>query len=232
VLEVARAQGIAVLVNRPLNAFAGNALLRLADVRVDGTRIDFDAQVSRVAELESAFREAIAPQIRVAAGATEPSNFFRWAEQLETLRPQIQSLAQWVEAEAQISDTVGRVATALERTLDGQLASRWNTWRERYFVEVNRLMGEMRRHAAEESSSQSAAVGAAIDPLLPPERRKENLARKALWTVASTPGVTCFLNGMRMAEYVEDALAVMAWPRLDGTEEVYRAAQRVRLGGE
>lgn len=56
---------------------------------------------------------------------------------------------------------------------------------------------------------------------VPAERRKVDLARKALWTVASTPGVTCVLNGMRMAEYVENALAVMAWPRLDGTGEVY-----------
>jgi hypothetical protein len=37
---------------------------------------------------------------------------------------------------------------------------------------------------------------------------------------------------MRMAAYVDDALAVMAWPKLDGIEKVYRAAQRVRLPGE
>jgi len=40
------------------------------------------------------------------------------------------------------------------------------------------------------------------------------------------------LSGGARGGHVEDALAVMALPRLDGTEKVYRAAQRVRLWGE
>jgi hypothetical protein len=69
----------------------------------------------------------------------------------------------------------------------------------------------------------SAAVARVIDPLFPEARRSESLSRKALWTVASTPGVTCVLVGMRQASYVEDAMGIAAWPPLPDPLAIYRA---------
>jgi len=60
-----------------------------------------------------------------------------------------------------------------------------------------------------------------IDPALPPERRAERLSRKALWTVASTPGVSTVLVGMRRREYVADATAILSWPPLADAVQVY-----------
>ncbi len=68
-----------------------------------------------------------------------------------------------------------------------------------------------------------AAVARVMDPLLPEARRPESLSRKALWTVASTPGVTCVLVGMRQVSYVEDAMGIAAWPPLPDPLAVYRA---------
>jgi len=69
----------------------------------------------------------------------------------------------------------------------------------------------------------AAAVARVLDPLLPEAHRRESLSRKALWVAASTPGVTCVLVGMRQASYVEDAMAIAAWPRLPDPLAVYRA---------
>jgi aryl-alcohol dehydrogenase-like predicted oxidoreductase len=71
-------------------------------------------------------------------------------------------------------------------------------------------------------------VSETIDPLLPEERRRESLSRKALWTVASTPGVTCVLVGMRRADYVDDALGVLPWPPLADPPRVYRRVKKMR----
>ena len=65
----------------------------------------------------------------------------------------------------------------------------------------------------------------AIDPSLPEERQREPLQRKTLWTLASTPGVDCVLLGMRRPRYVDDALAVLSWPRLAEASAVYSAFQ-------
>ena len=47
--------------------------------------------------------------------------------------------------------------------------------------------------------------------------------------VASTPGVSCALIGMRRPAYVEDALAVLAWPPLETTDAVYQALRAADL---
>ena len=78
---------------------------------------------------------------------------------------------------------------------------------------------------------QSDAVSAAIDPLLPAERRPESLSRKAIWVLASTPGVSCVLNGMRAPAYVDDSLGVLAWPPLADVIAVYRAIQGLMVQG-
>ncbi|MEC4674602.1 MAG: hypothetical protein VST68_10470, partial [Nitrospirota bacterium] len=53
--------------------------------------------------------------------------------------------------------------------------------------------------------------------------KDESLSRKALWTVASTPGVTCVLNGMRSPEYVTDALGILSWEPLAETQPIFQA---------
>ena len=57
----------------------------------------------------------------------------------------------------------------------------------------------------------TAAIAAEIDPLLPSDRRGESLSRKAIWVVASTPGVTTVLVGMRRDDYVDDVMPVAGW---------------------
>jgi hypothetical protein len=93
-------------------------------------------------------------------------------------------------------------------------------------------MFAFRSQAAAKSQQQSAAVSAAIDPLLPAERRRESLSRKAIWVLASTPGVVCVLNGMRIPAYVDDSLGILSWPPLADVVPIYQAAQNLTLPGE
>jgi aryl-alcohol dehydrogenase-like predicted oxidoreductase len=71
----------------------------------------------------------------------------------------------------------------------------------------------------------TASIVQAIDPVLPESRRCESLSRKAIWVVASTPGVSTVLVGMRREPYVRDALEVLAWPPLACSLEAYRRLQ-------
>ena len=230
VLEVAQQGGIAVLVNRPLNAMPTKkgGVLRLADFPLEGNPVDFDRQCRTLARLEEEYRATIAPALQHSGQGMAPADFFTWASELARVRPQIQGLEHWEQIEHQmIAPHVNQVMQALSRHLTGTAAERWEAWRDRYVPELLTLLGGLRREATERSRAKTALVSATLNPLLPDARRKESLSRKALWVLASTPGVTCVLNGMRSSAYIDDSLAVMRWKSLTGVRQVFdNMAQR------
>jgi hypothetical protein len=157
-----------------------------------------------------------------------PADFFTWAVELTRVRPQIQGLEHWEQIEQQmIAPHVNQVVQALSRHLTGTAAEQWEAWRDRYVPQLLTLLRGLRREATERSRAKTASVSAALDPLLPEARRIESLSRKALWVLASTPGVTCVLNGMRSPAYADDSLGVMGWAPLTGVKQVFEGiAQR------
>jgi len=138
----------------------------------------------------------------------------------------VRGLEHWQALESQrILPRLLQVVQVLDEGLTGRIGETWQAWRSRYLPELQKLLGELRRQAALKSQQAAAGIAAAVDPLLPPERRGESLSRKALWVVASTPGVSCVLNGMRTAAYVDDALGILSWPALPDPIAVYEAVR-------
>jgi len=230
VLELARHEGIAVLVNRPLNAMPGQGggILRLADFPLEDQPVDFVRQRERVAALEDEYRSTIAPSVPQSGQGTAPADFFNWAHELDRVRPQLQGLEHWEQIEHQmIAPHVNQVLQALSRTLSGAAAEQWEAWRDRYVPELLTLLRGLRREATERSRRRTAAVATALDAVLPQERRSESLSRKALWVLTSTPGVTSVLNGMRTPAYVEDSVGVLHWPALESSRSAYEIAKTI-----
>ena len=224
VLQVAPREGIAVLVNRPLNAMPTktSGVVRLADFPIEGDPVDFDRQCRAVGMLEDEYRKAIAPALQHSGQGMAPADFFTWAVELPRVRPQIQGLEHWEQIERQmIAPQVNQVIQVLSRNLTGTAAEQWESWRDRYVPELLTLLRGLRREATERSRAKTSALSATLNPLLPDARRKESLSRKALWVLTSTPGVACVLNGMRSPAYVDDSLAVMRWEPLTGVRQVF-----------
>jgi aryl-alcohol dehydrogenase-like predicted oxidoreductase len=231
VLELALAEGIGVLVNRPLNAVMGRGMVRLADF-AGGDAGALERQLARVRELESEYRRDVARHLRVQRDSDRPEDFLRWADQLAGVRARVTGVTYWEQIEWQVRGLTARVVRALDRGTTGELAPRWGGFRDRYLPELERLLDAFRADAGERSQRESRAVSAALDPLLPAERRGAPLSQKALWVLASTPGVSTVLVGMRRPAYVEDATAVLAWPPLPGVRPVYEALARLALPGK
>jgi uncharacterized protein len=228
--QQAAAAGLAVLVNRPLNAMGDEGMVRLADVTVpDAPGVEEQARV--VAEREEEFRRVIAPQLRTAEGSVPPDQLFRWADDLREIDAHVRSLDHWDQVESQrILPRLVQVLQALDRGMTGPTAQAWQAWRADYLPELHALLEACRRRAAQSSHESAAAVAAVLDVHLPEQRRAETLSRKAIWVAASTPGVTSVLVGMRRPEYVEDALAVLQWPRLPDTAAVYETLRTTTNG--
>jgi len=229
VLELTQAEGLAVLVNRPLNAIPakGGGMVRLAELPVEPETGSFETHRDKLSDLEQEYQRDIAPQIKNPGQGLPPEDYFRWAEELVRLRPLVQNLEHWEQIESQmIAPHINQVLRALTHHLTGEVGDRWQVWRERYLPELVACLRVMRREATVKSRERTAAIARLIDPMLPESERKESLSRKALWVLTSTQGVTCVLNGMRTKAYVEDSLAVLHKVPLPDVRQIYEAMRR------
>jgi uncharacterized protein YyaL (SSP411 family)/aryl-alcohol dehydrogenase-like predicted oxidoreductase len=230
VLEVAREADVAVLVNRPLNAISGKGggMIRLADPHVEISHTNFDAQQPKVAQLEHDFKQVLAPQIPNPEQGASPLDYFNWAEELARIRSSIQSLEHWDQIETQtIAPHANQVFQLLTRYFAGKKEEEqiWESWRDRYVPELIALLKIMRMEAAQKSARRLSGIRQIIDPFLPDSKREEPFSRKALWAVASAPGVTCVLNGMRHPLYVDDSLTILQWELLSQPHALFQSIQ-------
>jgi hypothetical protein len=229
VLDLAQADGLAVLLNRPLNAMPGKdaGMIRLAELPVEPSAVSFESQRDLVARLEDEYRKTIASRIAAPGQGLPPAEYFNWGEELQRLRSRVQGLEHWEQIETQmIAPHVNQVLRALTQHLSGEAGDVWQAWRERYIPALLALLKELRREATLKSREKTTAIADIIDPLLPEPRRRESLSRKALWVLASTPGVTSVLNGMRHPAYVEDSLGILEWPSLPDPRPIYEALKK------
>ena len=232
VLAMAAETGIGVLINRPLNASAGDRMIRLADFNIEeeGQGVAPDTALERVAALEAEFRARIASQLQTPPGGMPPGDWFRWADQLRTLRSRLQGLDHWRQIEERmIAPMVTQVVHTLDQQLPGSLGEAWQTWRDRYLPELEALLQAFRVRAARESQATSDRVAASVNPHLPFTRQGEGLSRKALWVLTSTPGVSCVLLGMRHPAYVEDGMGILSWAPLPEVRPIYEAVRQMRV---
>jgi hypothetical protein len=175
-----------------------------------------------VATLEEEYRKELAPAVAHGGQGMLPSEFFRWAEELGRIRSQVQGLEHWEQIEQQmIAPHVNQVMRALSEAFTGTVAERWEAWRDRYVPELLALLKALQREAAERSRLRAEELHRTLNPLLPEDKRKASLSQKALWILASTPGVTAVLNGMRSPAYVDDALEILRWDPLPDPRRIY-----------
>jgi uncharacterized protein len=144
---------------------------------------------------------------------------------------QLRGLEHWRQIEEQmISPAVSQYVRMLNQSLSGAIQETWHSWLERYLPALDRLLQILRARAARQSQAASNRVTAALNPHLPLARRGQSLSRKALWVLASTPGVSSVLLGMRHADYVTDGLEILKWAPLGNAHKIYEAMTEVRIG--
>jgi len=229
VLNLAQQENIAVLVNRPLNAIPTQhgGMIRLADPQAERPGTTFDEQLPKVRALEEEFVTEIAPLVPQSDKGIAAHEFFKWADELSRLRPDLQNLEHWDQIEHQmIAPHANQVFQVLTRQLTGENEAAWDSWRRRYVPEFLSLLRVLRMEAAEKSARKIHELKGIIDPLLPEAQRAEHFSRKALWILASTPGVTSVLNGMRKTHYVEDSMAFMSWESVADPRKIFETLSK------
>ena len=226
VLKFAQEHHIAVLVNRPLNAISAQhrGMTRLADPRYEQVETPFETQHQAVATLEETFQKEFAPSIPYTGKGLEPKDFFSLADELRHLRSRIHNLEHWDQIESQmIAPHISQALQAAAKHLSREQATAWKNWQNQYIPNLVILLKIVRQEAAKKSEQHLQTITAALDRFLPEEKRGEPLSRKALWSLTSTPGVTCVLNGIRTSDYVADSLTILGWEPLQNPQAIFES---------
>jgi len=225
VLDFARQKKLGVLVNRPLNAFYDNRLIRLAQVP------DFEIQpkdevvrkIQLLAKSEKALWLKILPAVNPPPGLRvrikeqmaigdilkhhwlNLGSYENW-RQIKTgnLQPRIQGVMDFLQPYARENEDVSDWLTSHRQ----KIAAAFEAVASIYAVDAAHQVDRIRRTVAA-ADREWAADG--------------TLSQKALRAIRSTAGVTCTLVGMRRKEYVADVLEELRRPvKQDARRESWR----------
>jgi len=214
VLGFAQQKELAVLVNRPLNAFCSNQLVRLAQVP------DFEIQpkdevvrkIQFLSKSEKSLWMKILPALNIPPGMRvrikeqmaigdtlkhhwlNLGSYENW-RQLKTgnLRPRIQGVINFLEPYANENQDLSNWLTSHRKKIEAAFEAVSSIYAEEAAHRVDRI-----RRCVAEADRNWAKDG--------------TLSQKALRAIRTTAGVTCTLVGMRRAEYVSDVLAELRRP--------------------
>jgi hypothetical protein len=218
-VERAVQSGLAVLANRPLNAFVEGAVVRLAEPpALPGERElpEVGAARTRVAALEAELEQKVAPILRtLGVLGKEPVFAFggAWGQAVERAA----SLQQFEHMEATVlMPAVRQRLTDLDGALSGPQGEQWRTLRARYVEALGVWLAAARSAAGAGNrrllerlgahlTSQPELEGAFSGPL-----GRASWAERSIALVRAVSGVTSVLVGMRSVGHVDSALASLS----------------------
>jgi hypothetical protein len=213
-LEMARLKNLGVLINRPLNAFTGNRLVRLAEVN-EKTEVSAEEVAERVealADAEQDFIRRVLPALDFDSGL--PGRIQAQFLAADALRQTWRSLSDY-DNWRQVRDDyfLPRIRGVLQ-FLDQQAAPSPGlaAWKDGYAGVLDRLLQALGGFYAQAAARKTAQIKSALAAADPDWGGDAPLSRLAMRALRSTEGISCVLVGMRREEYVEDVLAELKAP--------------------
>lgn len=200
VLEFARDAGIAVLINRPLNAIVEGRLIRLADqADRQGPPDAAREALARLAEHEQSFKTLF--DFPLLAGGLGASGW---------LSPLVEQLPSLEEFRTAVSQAFTPAANTWLLNADRTLHSdkRYAAWRAEFGARLDATIAALQNQTARGLHLRARAVRRALeDAGLAPS--SHTLSQLALAAVLNLSGVSCVLNGMRTPAYVDDSFGAL-----------------------
>jgi aryl-alcohol dehydrogenase-like predicted oxidoreductase len=199
VAALARENRIGTLVNRPLNAFFNEQLLRLTDFPAhEGENIvgNLKSSWTRTMELEQAYP-------RVTGKEPVPAARFAWGHILRQNFSKLSEIDVWQQ-------TLHRqIAPSLEEALKVLAEEHeFREWTSDYRAASTDLFDSITAYLENQAAFRSDKIAAALDHSIQAIQGSPSLSRKVIRLYRSIPGISCVLVGMRRPEYVRDILTI------------------------
>lgn len=195
VLELAVARHLNVLVNRPLNSFYDGHPLRLADA---GPETNLEDSLNALAMLEHKIEtlpegwpttDAGYPLLRLSGAAEEILAHLNSVIAFDGLLGNL------------LLPQAGAMMQRLQESSGQSLVPLYRDVVQRFFAAL-KYQGQLK------DVKNAQGLRAELAKRLPPAWQDTPLQQVALNAIASTPGITCVLCGLRDKGYVDDAVAI------------------------
>ena len=208
-IEFAQQKELGVLVNRPLNAFAGNQLIRLAEVPAFEIqpKDEIVRKIQFLTKSEKSMWMRFLPAIDIPAGLRirikeqmaigdtlkhywlNLGSYERW-RQIKTgnLQPRIQGVMDFLQPYADRDDNL-------------------SNWMSSHREKIEDVFEAVASIYAEKAAHQADRIRRLVMSVDRDWAKAGSLSQKALRAIRSTQGVTCTLVGMRRETYVNDVIA-------------------------
>lgn len=214
VLDVARRHDLGVMINRPLNAFHNNRLIRLADT-LPGKEVPSPILQQATADVREA-EAAVPPGEPALIGHLKP--LLVVGELIEANLPFISGREQWHDVvNYYVLPRVERVLHLVAHSSQPDVG----TWQMRYEGAIRHLLATLEQHFRRISQVFNESLTQAVDAVLPADRRSLSLSQKAIVMLRSVPGIDVVLVGMRQEAYVDDVLGALAIPPIPDAERAW-----------
>lgn len=206
VLEVARDAGLAVLLNRPLNAFGGGGLVRFArsDVPFEPEPAKEKDAWAALGASEAAFRANWAPRLALEGREESPAEILELSPLLAEVRSRVRDLVTFGEVwdswvAPRLEDLLPQVETAL--AADPAFPS----WAASYRLAVRQVATAVAAPLLAKEEKRVASLDRTLVDLFGPAGGR-TVSQRAIRGLADAPGVDVVLVGMRRERYVEDVV--------------------------
>lgn len=220
-LQLAQENEIAVFVNRPLNAILDDSLFRLAvypsDENAPAPLETFAAAASVERDIHLALRKWRA--------VLQPEKSFRIGETAKRLYPKTESASDWIHLfERYLAPAAMSAVLEAEKQIDERQRDEWTSLKKRYAAAIQAMAHASVSQLNKRDAETRAPLGAALTEALGSASDGLTLSELALNAVASTPGVSVVLNGMKRSGYVAEAQKLLRQPDFAEPLAAFRAA--------
>jgi aryl-alcohol dehydrogenase-like predicted oxidoreductase len=214
VLEFSRVKGLGVLINRPLNAFHRNQLIRLADVTLPAVAREeigtIPALLQGLIEIETQLKTSLLPVCGLdEAERAQAEDKLSAGVLLQQHWRSFSSEEHWHDVQTQfLVPTVQGGIQLLLKQLDQSRSI--GEWIETYVDQVNRVMQSISHFYQLKREENISAIKAQVSRADREWGEADTLSQMAIRALRSSEGITTVLVGMRRAAYVEDVVKELA----------------------
>ena len=204
VCELAQQNGLGTLVNRPLNAFNGQKMIRLAD-------FPSHKGENTVEGFRSALTVALEVEGRYPAKKEMPIDRVAWGHILNSNIEKIRDFDSWKQIRRyQIEPTLDSALAELE-SVDA-----YRAWAQEYRPVATRLFDSFSAYFEWRDSQESQQLATKLNTACEALTSSPTLSQKVVRLYLSIPGIDVVLVGMRQANYVKDVLSLQ--PKVDAVQ--------------
>ena len=233
-LDVARDADLGVLVNRPLNAIVGSQMIRLAEYAEEA---EYEPPLTACARLASTERDIVLAlkDWRLWDDLRQNATtrlFFDVGESLKGVLPQIEGRLLWVDIfERFIAPSVVTCANSATEKVSETRRDEWSRLLNDYQTAIVAFARSATAHYNRIENERKVSLKKALTESLDKESDGLTLSQMALNALASVPGVSTVLCGMKRDDYVVDGTGVFLRSDFNDPYAAFRAVAGQRIVG-